>query len=127
MAYININYNEGGEPLNYQNVTIGSMLNNNSKVFESGDFVKDWFNVIKCYFQEMGDEPLLSSSSVDHFFMDGADYDDAYLHFENDMPVLKYVDRNNKNWYNDPIVEGIELFVEPGTQPTWEELKEYCR
>jgi hypothetical protein len=127
MAYININYNEGGEPLNYQNVTIGSMLNNNSKVFESGDFVKDWFNVIKCYFQEMGDEPLLSSSSVDHFFMDGADYDGAYLHFENDMPVLKYVDRNNKNWYNDPIVEGIELFVEPGTQPTWEELKEYCK
>lgn len=127
MAYININYNEGGEPLNYQNVTIGSMLNNNSKVFESGDFVKDWFNVIKYYFQEMGGEPLLSSSSVDHFFMDGADYDSAYLHFENDLPVLKYVDRSDKNWYNGPIVEGIELFVEPGTQPTWEELKEYCK
>jgi hypothetical protein len=127
MAFISIIYNEGGNPLNYESVEISSSFSNEVKIFDTGNFINDWFNTIKYFIFELENEPFLTSSSVDHFFMDGADFDAAYLHVENNVAILKYIDRNDEMWYVDPITEGIELYVEPGTQPTWEELKEYCK
>lgn len=61
------------------------------------------------------------SSSVDHFIMDGAPYDSAYLHFEDDKPVLKYIDETEPNYiYTQSKIydEDIEFFVEANTKPT---------
>ena len=102
------------------------------KVFNSGNFIKDWFDAKGFYVRGLMDtEPHLSASSTcDHFHMDGANFDSAYLHIIDDKPVLKYVDYSDPHYlltqeeiYND----GWEFFVPVGTQPTWEELKEICK
>jgi hypothetical protein len=101
------------------------------KVFDSGNFIKDWFDAKKFFSQELMDIEfhLSGSSTCDHFHMDGADFDSAYLHIVDDKPVLMYLDREDPNWFmtqRDVYEKGWEFFVEPGTQPTWEELKKYC-
>ena len=100
--------------------------------FKSGDFVKDWFQAKMKYAKELQDkEPhLAGSSTCDHFHMDGAEYDSAYLHIENGNGVLKYIDRSDPNYIftqREIYEDGWEMFVDPGTQPTWEELKERCK
>lgn len=75
------------------------------------------------------DSPYHShSSSVDHFIMDGAPYDSAYLHIVDEKGVLKYLDRSDPNWFLDKngVGEGIEFFVPENTKPTWGELNELC-
>lgn len=137
MAVIGINY-EGGNyhdeddnlikrPIIYESVTLS--VSGQNFVFDSGDFVKDWA-FAKKKFVEFEDEPHFSnSSSVDHFFMDGAEYDSAYLHVDNGIPVLKYIDKSDPNylWAQIDIYEnGWEYFVPKGNKFTWEELKKYC-
>lgn len=99
------------------------------KVFNTGNFVKDWFAALKWFIEGDLGEHLVNSSSVDHFIMDGAPYESAYIHFVDEKPVLKYLDRSDPNWWHDPegIAEGLEIFVPENTQPTWEELKEMCK
>lgn len=102
------------------------------RIFDSGNFIKDWFEAKDFYARGLMDkEPYLSGSSTcDHFHMDGADFDSAYLHVVDGKPVLKYIDRSDVNWYfNQKSIyeDGWEFFVLPNTQPTWLELKEYCK
>lgn len=130
MAVIGINYDEGENPLNYRGVYIHTA--SKKFKFESGDFVKDWFQAKMKYAKELQDtEPhLAASSTCDHFIMDGGNYDSAYLHIEDGKGVLKYVDRSDPNYLftqRDIYENGWEMFVNPGTQPTWEELKEMCK
>ena len=99
-------------------------------VFNSGNFVKDWYDAKKKYMEIMDEEPYLSaSSSVNHFQWDGGKFDSAYLHNVDEKPVLKYVDESNPNYLYtqmDVYEKGWEFFVPEGTKPTWEELKEMC-
>lgn len=130
MAVIGIDYSEGGKPLNYKGVYLHT--SSGKLKFESGDFVKDWFQAKMKYAKELQDQdPFLSASSTcDHFIMDGANYDSAYLHIEDGKGILKYVDRSDPNYLftqSDIYENGWEMFVNPGTQPTWEELKEMCK
>lgn len=124
---IGINYNESSKKKNleYREVTLSGA----DEKFNSGDFVKDWFNAIKCYLQKYSNSEFLShSSSVNHFIMDGAKYDSTYLCFKDEVPYLYYLDKSKDNWFLDEnIDEGIELFVKEGEKPTWEELKIYCK
>jgi hypothetical protein len=145
MAVLGINYDGGGYvydengeptdeivPIEYQSVYLSA--SNEKFEFNSGNFIVDWYNAIKKFYNEL-DEPHLShSSTVDHFIMDGAPYSSAYGHWDGgDIFVLKYMD---KNWGDTvegmvkarEIYEGgVELFVEDGTTPTFEELKEYVK
>lgn len=141
MAVIGINYdggkrhdnygNEFETPLIYEGVYIHFGRKNDEEIFNSGNFIKDWFNAKKKFAEIMDKEPYLSaSSSVNHFFFDGADYDSAYLHFIDGKPVLKYIDHSDPHYLftqSDIFEKGWEFFVEKGTKPTWEELKEYCK
>lgn len=102
------------------------------KIFDSGNFIKDWFDAKGFYGRGLIDkEPYLScSSTCDHFHMDGADFDSAYLHIVDGKFVLKYIDMSDPNYLftqRDVYEEGWEFFVKVGTQPTWEELKEQCK
>lgn len=121
MAFIIIDYEEGSkkENLGYKSVIIYNRKNEKF-VFDSGDFVKDWYNAKKKYVEMADDELYLRhSSSVDHFIMDGAKFDSAWLVFgsEGDNPQLEYK-------YSD---KGWEMFVNKDTTPTWEELKAYVK
>ena len=142
MAVIGINYDgfnhdydENGERfeipggLKYESVYIHH--NAGEKIFDSGDFVKDWYGAIKFYHKELYEQEfhLSESSSCHHFHTDGADFDEAYLHIIDDKPILKYLNKEDEHWFitqRDIYEKGIEYFVETGTQPTWEELKKYC-
>lgn len=133
MIYTTINYSEGGgqQPLNYKSVEI-HFGNKEKKFFDTGDFVKDWWDRTKYIIQELLDsgDVFINSSSVDHFIMDGAPYDSAYLHVVDEKPVLKYVDTTDPDYLftqADIFEHGTEMFVPEGTKPTWEELKEICK
>ena len=119
MAVIGINYIEG-KPETYESVYIH--LNEGEKIFNSGDFIKDWFqcNNVLVQLSWSGKEISFSNSStVDHFIMDGAKFDSAYLKIDSDLWYLDY-----KYDANSP---GFEFFVKRGTKPTWEELKKHCK
>jgi hypothetical protein len=138
MAVIGINYDGGNQYDENGNVASNDMKYNsvylytNEKefVFDSGDFIKDWYNAKKKYMEFMDKEPFLSqSSSCNHFQGDGGAFDSAYLHVINEKPVLKYVDTTEPDWvFSQRYVfeNGWEFFVKEGEKPTWEELKEYC-
>lgn len=140
MAFITINYDGGNTYDDDGNVIENDIIYESVElhageekfIFNSGNFPKDWYEAKKKYNLEIQDkEPYLSaSSSVDHFIMDGAPYDSAYLHFVNDLPVFKYVDDTEPNYLNNQAYifqEGWEFFVVEGTKPTWEEFKELVK
>jgi hypothetical protein len=119
MAVIGINYDEGNKKnLGYKSVDISYGNPSEVMVFETGNFLKDWYNMRKFMIQNLSDSEFhfCQSSSVNHFIMDGAPYDSAWLKIENGKPVLMYE-------YNEDL---MEFFVPEGTKPTWEQLKEMC-
>ncbi len=146
MAVIGIRYDEGANKrkvmASYTAVTLrarnkkvksGSV----TKIYNSGDFVKDWYNAKRYYIRyAQDDDPHFShSSSVDHFFMDGANFTPAYLHVVDELyvengeakkrriGVLKYHGDEPKQ----EVVEGFEYFIPKGRRWTWEELKAYVK
>jgi hypothetical protein len=127
MAVYGINYDEGNEKdLGYKSVDISYGNLKEQKIFNSGNFVKDWYDLVKFIIMELSktESHFIGSSSTDHFFMDGAKFDEAYLvdgivNGET-KSVLKY-DGNNEE------EDGILFYVPEGTQPTWAELKEMCK
>ncbi len=129
MGYISINY-EDGTATGYESVELhyGRGENEVKRIFNSGNFLKDWYDMRKVMITEVDGEGHYShSSSVDHFIMDGAPYESAYLHVIDGKAVLLYVDETQPDylWSQSHVYEnGIEFFVEEGTKPTWEELKE---
>jgi hypothetical protein len=136
MAVIGIKYSGGNryddndvliedEPV-YESVYL--YTNKGEFIFNSGNFIKDWFDAKKKYVQEFSEnESLSGSSSCDDFIVDGAKFDSAYLHMDGEIPILKYLDRTQEYPFISDIVSGFEMFVPEGTQPTWEELKEMCK
>lgn len=131
MAVISINYKEAGKQKNLGYKSVCLSYKEGKKIFNSGDFVKDWFDCKGFAVNEgiINKEPIMHSSSVDHFLMDGAKFESAYLHLENDEPVLKYIDRSDPNWYitqRHIDEDGWEFFVDEGTKPTWNELRVRC-
>jgi hypothetical protein len=131
----NHDYNDDGKlietpgGLKYQSVNL--LYQGGCITFDSGDFIKDWFNAKKHYHQVLSNKQqwLHHSSSVDHFIMDGAEFDSAYLRIVDNEGELKYIDRSDPKWFvtQYDVFEGAdEFFVRKGTKPTWKELKEYC-
>ena len=125
MAVYGINYVEGNKDLEYKSVRI-HYGKDEEKIFDSGNFIKDWFDLMKFIITELQDSEshFVGSSDVDHFFMDGADelYDSAYLVFNvQEKKHILYYGRVRE------VQEGIEFHVPKGTQPTWEELKLMCK
>lgn len=94
----------------YKNVKVGD------KIFDSGDFVKDWYDMKKYIIHLPDDqwEPIMCSSSVDHFIMDGAPYDTANLVEVDGVWDLSYES------------DGVEFFVPEGKRWSWNELRKYC-
>ena len=131
MAVIGIDYNEGDIELGYKSVYLHTTKE--KYIFDSGDFIKDWFLAKKKYIDISNEEPHFSqSSSVDHFIMDGAKYESAFLHSIEDQFTLLYFENHDIEDYEYELKnsyiykDGWEFFVNEGTKPTWEELKEYC-
>jgi hypothetical protein len=125
MAVYGIDYDEfntgNKQDMGYKSVHISYGNLDKEKVFNTGNFVKDWYDLVRFIIMELSETEshFVGSSSVDHFFMDGAKFDEAYLITdENEMSVLKY------DGYHE---DGIVFYVPEGTPPTWEELKEMCK
>lgn len=120
MAVISIDYNDGNKKnLGYKSVDVSYNNLKSVKKFDSGNFVKDWYDCTKFCITKIGNkEPIIHSSSVNHFIMDGAKYDSAYLVVTEKSTSLSYDSKLHG--------ENIELFVEENTTPTWEELRKIC-
>ena len=121
MAVKRIRYEEGTNTgYEYVEICYGD---DEVKKFDSGDFVRDWYYLMKWIILDADlQEPLCNSSSVDHFIMDGAPYDSAYLIPDEDKTRLEYAE----SCWDECVDKGIEFFVPKGTKPTWKELKAIC-
>jgi hypothetical protein len=115
MSVTSINYEEGSKEkdLGYESVNV-YYGNGENKDFDSGDFVKDWYDATKFTLHLEDEFHHSNSSSVDHFQMDGAEFDSMYLGFDEVAKVGVL-----STQYGD----GMELFVTKGTTPTWNELR----
>jgi len=120
MAVYGINYEEP-KPETYESIYV-NYGEQKVKAFESGNFVKDWFDLLKFIVIELSETEshFVGSSTVDHFFMDGADelYDEAFL-ITDEQGVSELCYGNFEGM-------GMKLYVPTGTKPTWVELKEMC-
>lgn len=127
MATIGINYKY--ENMIYESVYLYTLTK--ELIFNSGNFIKDWYDAKKKYIDIMDEEINLSqSSTVDHFIMDGAPYSSAYLHFEDNKYILKYLeDEENMDIfeYRNIFERGWEFFVPLDSKPTWEEFKQLIK
>ena len=130
--YTTINYDDGNtENLGYKSVEI-HFGKDEKKFFDTGNFVKDWYDMRKFMIQTLMDSEshFCHSSTVDNFIMDGAPYDSAYLHTTDEgEPILKYIDRSDPDFFRtqSDVYEGLEFFVPEDTKPTFMELKEMCK
>ena len=117
MALIGIVYDDRNAT-SYEGVKVSESYTDKDYLFNSGNFPVDWFNAKRFYLLNLQNREMFFSglSSCDHFFMDGADklYDSAWLVMDGETPKLVY-----EYTYN-----GWEFFVNKGTRPTWQELKE---
>lgn len=124
MAVIGINYQEGN-PESYESVRISYSDLSKEKIFSSGNFIVDWYNLNKWIAEEIelelrNEYHFSNLSSVDHFIMDGANVVSRYLKFDAEKnPYLT----KEYDWMD----EGTELFVPEGEDWTWEQLKEYVK
>ena len=116
-GYISIDYDDENQS-SYKGVIV-TYNANIKKVFNTGDFVKDWYNLNKFLEIELPNTRFTILSSVDHFLMDSDSFESSYLKFDdNELPYLtKVFDFKN---------QGVELFIKKGTNPTWKDLKKYC-
>jgi len=116
MAVISIDYNEPNV-----NEYLAVKLSNpegSAGSWNSGDFVKDWYDCMKFILTGKIGEYffVIHSSSVDHFIMDDISdkYESCWLVTSKD-PV-EFVKKHSG--------EGIEFFVNKGWSGTWEEFKD---
>ena len=119
MAVINIDYDfDKNDKIIYYSTDISYGFSlKEKKVFDSGNFIVDWYNCMKFIVLELHQEEcVLFSSSVDHFIMDDAPYDIAYLINKNDKYFLEYKNTG----------EGLKFFVNKNEKSTWDEFKKYC-
>jgi hypothetical protein len=77
MSVISIKYKGYKENLKY------IRLSCDDNIYNSGNFVVDWFDVITDYIINNKYTYISTSSSVDHFIMDGAPFYSAYLYNKN--------------------------------------------
>lgn len=94
--------------------------------YVSGDFIKDWYDLMLDIFKYRKYEHVVFSSTLDHFFFDGADYDSAYLiNVKDDFWDLIYIDSESMLLLDEHNIvdKGVEIFIPSGTKMTWEEYK----
>jgi len=114
MSLVSINYNDGTPE--YYSVELLYVDDNKDceKLFNSRNFVKDWFSAMKFYAQL--NDGLAYSSSVGHFISDCGLYDSAWLKFNNKLWELEYEYQSGC----------LEFFVPKGEKLTWNKLKSLC-
>jgi hypothetical protein len=118
MAFVSISYDEPNQN-EYESVNVSSRKDDKTVKFDSGNFVKDWWDAMKYLIVELEWEyPTSFSSSVGHFITDGDNYDSMYLVDDEDSP-------KGSELQSEYTEDGIEFFVPKGTQLTWLELTEY--
>lgn len=122
-----VDYDEG-DATTYRGVGI-YVSSDRSILFNSGDFPKDWWDALRKVYDLMDETGQLaaSSSSVDHFLMDGADelYDLANLIQEDGKLKLVYRDDfSEMEWWN---LTGATVYVNTGERLSFDEFKEKYR
>lgn len=129
ISFLDTSEAEDSEFATYLGLTLTS--DEYTKEFKSGDFIKDWYNVMKTItnLSEGKFLPMFTiSSQINHLSDYGFSYESGYLHeIGEDSFELKYFDRTNPNWWLDSenIEKGLEFFV-PDNTWSWKKLKEYC-
>ena len=120
MAFVSIDYDEPNQK-KYRSVDVSSRKDGKTVKFDSGNFVKDWWDAMKYLIIDLDWEyPTSFSSSVNHFIMDGDNYDSMYLVDDETAP-------KGSELQSEYTEKGIEFFVPKGTKLTWLELTEYVK
>jgi len=112
---VRIIYTEGDQST-YKCVELNIVNDSSKMAFNTGDFVKDWFQCMKYITMEEEPDYMMLSSVVDHFITDGDKYISAYLKSDHEL-----------HYEYDFKEPGMEFFVPKDKEMTWVELKEYSK
>lgn len=127
-GFITIEYDDGNQST-YQAVKLTYGENHKEvQLFNSGNFVKDWYQARKFIQDNLNGAGC--SSSVDHFIMDGEEYKELGL----------YWDTKNEKWMLDGELDDMDIikqslklinngYVFIPSNETWsyEEYIKYCK
>lgn len=117
MTFVTIKY-DAPDTLTYEAVCVSPSNSEYDVIFNSGDPVIDWYYHNKYLIFNIPDgDDVCNSSTIDHFFMDGAMVESTYLLF--DESGTPYLGKSK----ND---SGVEFLINKGDNITWLELREYC-
>jgi len=119
-----INY-QPGDVDSYESVQVLYDFKKKVKTFDSGDFVRDWYYAIKFKLSlDKLDFDFEVSDTINNFIVDGAPFDIVWLRryhaYKVTVPYLTDYSGNSE-WPKNSM-----FFVEKGTTPSWEELREMC-
>lgn len=119
MSVFSIEYDGKNSSINYSHIEIDLLVGYETQIkeFRSGNFCKDWFDMIKFMVKDSNNNHFVGSSSVDHFRMDGGTKN-YYLKklFVGSTPTLRNVQEDL----------GITIWVsEELKDASWEEVKNY--
>lgn len=118
MATVRINYDK--DTLDYKSVVITYDFNKKVKSFDSGDFVRDWYDATK--FRMVLDKvefDFKELPSVNNFDFLTNKFDRAYLKRSKNEFYLKYDVKEYDHF-------SVKYYVKAGTTPTWDELRKIC-
>jgi hypothetical protein len=110
-----IDYEEGNS-LSYKAVTLSDIFSKKEYTFDSGDFPTDWVRMLETYISFGLGTGFMCSSSVDHFFFDGADelYESGMIVRNGDTMELVY------EW--DWETQGTRIYTNKGEFLTYEQF-----
>lgn len=122
MAFVQIIYDE--DDINsYEGIKVSSLngYEFEEKIFDDGDFVKDWYYLVKFSIFDDNKNLFMFSSNYDHFLHDGGakNFKVKYLDLDGDSPSLV-----EEEEYKDDIFEAWYFYLPEDM--TWDELRKYC-
>lgn len=125
-ATLSVKYGLYGGDIMYKSIYIFTGKDSNKSYdkhtiesFESGDFIKDWYNAIRFIAKFLCDYDINYSTGIQDFIGLCDLYDKAYLLNSGGMWQLTK-DKPETDKY-------FQLYIEKGQCPEWEEFKNYCK
>ena len=121
MSFIKVNYDYDDNPDKVIYKGISLEINPlKIKTWDTGDFVKDWYMLNQYIYMEteLWKSPVSVSSSLNHFIMDTNKYSSKWLVTTDDGYGYIFTKDYDKS--------GLEFFINKGTDPTWDEHKNYA-
>lgn len=121
LAKLSIDYDEGKQDT-YRKITLE--INEETFSFDTGDPIVDWWNYYT-FIAEHAKEIsiIISSSTVDHWYMDGNEYYEMFI----DTETKQACDMLNVFQMSEEVTKKYLKFIAKKSMKTFDDLKQYIK